>query len=423
MPDLHLTTGGRAVLDVRQAAKVRHLQRGPLEPLGVAHHDLLRLRQHPQDVSRPRPRDPEPASLPDGHPVDPGAPPPVAAPRPPPRPPTASPCPGRAPRLGARRPPRGPRPGRSTAPGYRARPSWACRVRGRRLGRPPWSRSPAGNARLSGRRAPWRTGSSSGPSTHLPRDAARRPRCARSVLAIHAAPRACALARSGPNFTCSLQRAHGFGVLPAAYSRAKSSMTDAVKTRPLVDRVMRDPEKLAGPLSQVDLRRGAAGTPRPLRGWSRVIQAHRQADDLVPLIYEQRGRGGGVDPTGHGADHPHAPPPSPRARAVTSANARPSASTSATRLSLPREIRTTDRPRASSRPMARMVAEACATPALHADPVDTQFPQGPGPSPACRHHSREAGAHRVAHPVSGAPRISPPAASTTSTTRARRLTT
>ena len=214
--------------------------------------------------------------------------------------------------------------GRAGSPGCRRRPRSRCRrspawprrraraPQPRPAPRPSTATSPSGNIA----RANW-----SGPHhrQHVrlvlggvarrgaaPGRRRRATRCARSGRSQTASkPSASARSSSVSNLMCSLQRTHGLGVRPAAYSARKSATTVCSKLLGQVPDVVRDAQHVRRAARVVGvLDRAAAARPgAELVAVAR--QRHVHADDVVTRVARARGGHGGVDPAGQGCQHAH----------------------------------------------------------------------------------------------------------------------
>ena len=93
-----------------------------------------------------------------------------------------------------------------------------------------------------------------------------------------------------------LQRTHGIGVRPRAYSPTKSSTTSRPNALQ-VQHVVRNAELLADAARVVDRVERAAGPVRKVVAVAEEL--HRRADDVVALLDEQRGGDGRIDAARH----------------------------------------------------------------------------------------------------------------------------
>ena len=103
---------------------------------------------------------------------------------------------------------------------------------------------------------------------------------------------------------CSLQRTHGFGVRPAAYSATKWSTTCSLNCVFEVHHVVADAELPRHAARVVDILDAAAllVALELVRALFRP-EPHRHADDVVALLMQQRGRHGAIHSAGHADDN------------------------------------------------------------------------------------------------------------------------
>ncbi len=136
------------------------------------------------------------------------------------------------------------------------------------------------------------------------------------------------MSSTAANLIFSLQRRHGLGVRPAAYSSMKSSTTSVVEALGHVPDVERDADHVSGAARVVAVLDGAAA-PRA-RAVRRRVARQREVDaGHVVAGLDGAGRGDGrVHAAGHGGQDPHQSR-TPRARSTQAPMASTTAVTSA----------------------------------------------------------------------------------------------
>ena len=119
-------------------------------------------------------------------------------------------------------------------------------------------------------------------------------------------PRATARSSTAANLIFSLQRRHGLGVRPAAYSATKSSTTSVVELLGQVPDVERDADHVGGAAGVPGVLQRAAAAGAGAVGLRVAGQRQVDAGHVVPGVDRPGGRHRRVDPARHGRQHPHA---------------------------------------------------------------------------------------------------------------------
>ena len=197
------------------------------------------------------------------------------------------------------------------------------------------------------------------------------------------------MSSTAENLIFSLQRRHGFGVRPAAYSATKSSTTSWPEPLGQVPDVERDADHVGRAPGVPGVLEGAAAAGAGAERLRVAGQREVHAGDVVAGLGGPGGRDGGVDAAGHRGEHPHRD----RARAISWCHRRrrsgrpggparrPGRSPRRRRRRrpavevCPKENRSEPRASASGTPIASSTWLGCGTPAEQAEPVEHSMPR------------------------------------------------